>query len=195
MVLDPVPHLLCPALVLCAVTNFAPQAQIPVTDAQGAGRPASHLDVLWPDAIDRPVPDPAAVGHIVVDDKLHDVLDDLLRRSPSFRRQWRVLATSQHLEVRIRLVFKSPVAASHAATTFGTLPNGALLAETALAAGRRVPELLGHEVEHILEHLDGARVHAQHALGDASIRRRAGTFETARAALVGRQVSAEFYAR
>lgn len=189
MVLNLASPLMGPAVVVLAVTSFAPTAQVREAPYD------SSLEVIRPDVIDRTHHAPASATHIVVDDLLLDFVDDLLRRSPSFRQQWRVLVTSPRLEVRLRLVFESPVAESHAATTFRRLPNGAVLADAAIPAGRRVPELLGHEVEHILEHLDGARVHAQHALGDASIRRRAGSFETARAALVGRQVMAEFRAR
>jgi hypothetical protein len=50
-------------------------------------------------------------------------------------------------------------------------------------------------VEHILERLDGVRVAHRHALGDASVRRASGAFETARAVLVGRMVAAELQPR
>lgn len=156
---------------------------------------APDIDVLWPNVLEGPTPDPDASRHILFDRKLHGVLCDLLLRSPSFRRQWRLLASSQRVEVRLRLVRSSPLPTAHSVTTFTALPNGALLAETAIPVSERIHELLGHEVEHVLEHLDGVSVHVQHALGDASVRFRAGTFETARAVLVGRQVSAEFHRR
>jgi hypothetical protein len=100
------------------------------------------------------------------------------------------------LSVRIELVHAHRVTDAHAATAVSTLPDGSRLAVVAIPGGLRLAELIAHEVEHILERFDGARVANQHALGDASVRRASsGTFETARAVLVGQMVAAEYRRR
>lgn len=96
------------------------------------------------------------------------------------------------LTVRIDLVAHSPVPGSHAATEVSAGPDGTVLAVVSVPGGRRRAELIGHEVEHLLEWLDGARLDTRHGLGDPSVRRASRTFETSRAVLVGRLVAAEF---
>jgi hypothetical protein len=147
-----------------------------------------------PDAFDT-TSTPWDADHLLVDDKLRGTVDDLRRRSHEFRRQWALLDRSPRLTVRIRLVPRSPIRDSHAATVLTTQPDGSLLADVAVPVGARLPELLGHEVEHILERLDRVRVRVRHELGDPSVRRVGRSFETARAVLAGRMVAAQFHAR
>jgi hypothetical protein len=75
------------------------------------------------------------------------------------------------------------------------LPDGSLLAVVAIPGGLRRAELVAHEVEHVLERLDGVKVASRHALGDGSVRLGSGTFETARAVLVGQMVAGEYRRR
>lgn len=151
----------------------------------------SAIDLLMPEAIEaRLTPEPP-MASVEVDGKLQGLVDDLLRRSPSFRRQWQRMVRFPRLSVRIELVHAYSVLDAHAATAVSTLPDGSRLAVVAIPGGLRLAELIAHEVEHILERLDGARVASQHAFGDASVRRASGTYETARAVLVGRMVAAE----
>ena len=134
----------------------------------------------------------AATASVVVDAKLQGLIDDLLSRSPAFRRQWQRLERFPRLSIRIELVHANHIGGdAHAATTISVLRDGSLQAAVAIPGGRRLAELVAHEVEHILERLDGVRVDSQHALGDNSVRRASGTFETARAVLVGQLVAKE----
>ena len=132
---------------------------------------------------------------LALDAQLQPLVDDVLRRSIAFRRQWQRLAAVPRLTVRIQLVHAHHVVDAHAATEVSAQPDGSLLAVIAIPGGTRLPELIAHEVQHVLERLDGVRVAARHALGDGSVRRGSGTFETARAVLVGQMVAREYRPR
>ena len=172
-----------------AATAYAQPPQ--VTGA--LARSTTSLDIFMPSFAHPMRAVPGAGATIVVDSKLQGTVDTLLDRSLTFRRQWQRLLQGQQLVIRIQLVHSSPVVGTHAVTKVTALPNGSLVADVSIPGGARVAEVLGHEVEHVLERLDGARVSALHALGDQSVRRTSGTFETERAILVGRLVSDEYY--
>ncbi len=153
---------------------------------------STAIELLLPaeDGARPPVTVPAA--RLAVDDGLQGLIDDLLSRSPAFRRQWQRLLKVPRLSVRLELVHTNHVLDAHAATTVSANPDGSLEAVVAIPGGRRLAELVAHEVEHVLERLDGVRVAGQHALGDPSVRRAAsGSFETARAVRVGQLVARE----
>lgn len=152
----------------------------------------SAIDLLMPEAVETGLRPPPPRANVEVDRKLQGLVEDLRHRSPSFRRQWERLVRFPRLLVRIELVHAHQLLDVHAATAVSTLPDGSRLAVVAIPGGLRLAELIAHEVEHILERLDGARVASQHALGDTSVRRAAGMFETARAVLVGQMVAREY---
>jgi hypothetical protein len=154
------------------------------------------LELLMPELVGASSPPYAATASVLVDAKLQGLIDDLLTRSPAFRRQWQRLERFPRLSTRIELVHANHIDGdAHAVTTISVLRDGSQQAVVAIPGGRRLPELIAHEVEHILERLDGVRVDSQHALGDHSVRRASGTFETARAVLVGQLVAKEIQAR
>ena len=176
----------------CAVVSCL--LGVSLSSAAALAQP-SGIDLLMPEAIVARLAPQSRKASVEVDGKLQGLVDDLLRRSPAFRRQWQRLLRVPRLSVRIELVHAHHVRDAHAATVVSTLPDGSRLAVVAIPGGLRLAELVAHEVEHILERVDGARVASQHALGDASVRRTSGTYETARAVLVGRMVAAELRPR
>ncbi len=155
---------------------------------------SSAIVLLRPEAVGSP-----AVAHqpttVVVDSKLRGLVDELLQESIAFRRQWQRLTRAPRLSIRIELVHAHRVGDAHAVTDLVTLPDGSLVAVVAVPGGLRRAELIAHEVEHVLERLDGVTVAARHALGDESVRRGTGTFETARAVRVGKIVAGEYRPR
>ena len=183
--------------VACLVVGFllgssATFAQPTFTDTGAARASLATLDLLMPEVVGARPTGSAATAHVVVDAKLQGLINDLLSRSPAFRRQWQRLERFPRLSIRIDLVHANHVGEdAHAATTFSVLRDGSQQAVVAIPGGRRLAELVAHEVEHILERLDGVKVDDQHALGDSSVRRASGTFETARAVLVGQLVAKE----
>lgn len=171
------------------------QPRLPEASA-APGTATSTLELLMPEVVAARSTASFAMASVVVDGRLRGLIDDLLSRSPAFRRQWQRLERFPRLSVRIDLVHAYHIGGdAHAATTFSVLRDGSQQAVVAIPGGRRLAELVAHEVEHILERLDGVRVASQHALGDASVRRASDTFETARAVLVGQLVDADFKRR
>lgn len=117
------------------------------------------------------------------------LVERMFRGSPTFRRQWIRIAEAR---VRLRITF------DHAQIVDGSLARsvvnlGALQAHIQLRPNDPgLPEHLAHEVEHVLEHLDGVDLAQAAAGGLRGVARMAGpTFETRRAIVIGRVVAAE----
>ena len=165
----------------------------PVLPHPGPARDSlTTLDLLMPEVVGAGSTPNAVTASVVVDAKLQGLIAELLSRSPAFRRQWQRLERFPRLSIRIELVHANHVeGGAHAATRISLLPDGSLHAEVAIPGGHRLAELVAHEVEHVLERLDGVNVVRQHALGDNSVRRASANFETARAVLVGQLVAKE----
>lgn len=106
----------------------------------------------------------------------------LLQRSPTFQRQCERIASSPVLRVSIRMVLATP--SGRAQTTITRYEAGALRAEVLIRFGEDYYELLAHELEHVLEQVDGV------VLRDEMLARRAwltdsGAYETRRASEAG----------
>lgn len=130
--------------------------------------------------------------NLIVSRHFRALVDSMLQSSATFRQQCRRIAAAPDLTVRIELV-------SH------NLPHG-MRARTRLiarAANRvaavEIPalddavELIGHELEHVIEHLDGVDLTSHAARRDATVEASwaHGTFETMRARHVGLVVAQE----
>ena|SRR5688500_1241212 len=113
---------------------------------------------------------------------LQPVAIGLLRRSPTFQKQCERIASAAVLRVSIRVVYA--IASGRAQTTITRYQAGALRAEILIQFGEDYYELLAHELEHVLEQVDGV------VLRDEMVARRAwltdsGAFETKRASDAG----------
>src|SRR5215831_2928163 len=108
----------------------------------------------------------------------------LLRLSETFRAQCERIAAAPRARVRIEIV--SELEGGRAQTTMHRSPR-ALDADVLLVFGENYRELLAHELEHVIEQLDGVDLRREAAEGRAW-EVAAGTFETRRALLVGVQV-------
>ena len=118
-------------------------------------------------------------------------LDKMWESSPTFRDQLRRLAAGTGLRVRV-LVEDRPgrSLAFHARTVLSHHDGSLVLAQVYLKPGLEAAELIAHELEHILEQLDGVDLKAQAGNG---IVWKSGddTFETQRAIEAGRRVARE----
>lgn len=164
-----------------------------VAFAQPEGLPA--LEVLRPEVVGARAAQADGRAVVTVDGKLQALVAELLERSPTFRRQWLRLTSVSRLAVHVELGPRPRGGYVLAASGLEVHADGVRHATVTIPGGTRLAERLAHEVEHLLEWLDGAEVATQHALGDGSVRHRSGTFETARATLVGRMVAAELRPR
>ena len=118
-----------------------------------------------------------------------DVIARLQRESPTFRRQLRRL-DARRVEIRVWLDASQRRASSLARTHLQRHEGGLATADIYLPLSPFTVELIAHEVEHLIEQLDGVDLAAHHATGDVW-RNSDGSFETRRAIEAGRRVADE----
>ena len=130
-----------------------------------------------------------------VPDLFEPAIMELLRWSPTFRQQClRLVAEASRLRLEMRVTW--PVLPFPARTTIGRAPTGRLQAWIDLApASRHDSELIAHEIEHVIEYLDGVDVRelASRRKG-AHLSGWPNLFESERAIRVGREVAREMSA-
>jgi hypothetical protein len=128
-------------------------------------------------------------------DSLRPVLHRMWEYSPTFRRQCARLAEADYLSVVI-LVGHLPEhqkSRANALTRIHGRPGRPMRAEILL--GIRDLELyIAHELEHIIERIDGVHVELMAALEIQGVDRLGSTFETTRAKETGRAVAREVVA-
>jgi hypothetical protein len=114
----------------------------------------------------------------------------MLERSPMFRRQCLRLAAAPHLAVVVRITH--PTNAAPRARTQIRREGGQLSANVEINPYGPFAELLAHELEHIIEQLDGIDLAAKSNVARSGVRLCAdGTFETSRAVRIGTLVALE----
>jgi hypothetical protein len=120
----------------------------------------------------------------------------MLERSPTFRRQCARIAQAVHLTVELRSESRAPRSTA-AWTTIARRPaDGRLHAIVRLGPATNSVELIAHEIEHVIEQLDGVNLRHMASLRATGVQVCAGCaedqmFETRRAIAVGRQVARE----
>lgn len=125
--------------------------------------------------------------------RLQPWLEDAAERSPFLRAQLDRLLGHQLLTLSITLVNPAEVPGARAMTVLEPAASGHLHAQVRLCVEANTIELLGHELEHVIEHLDGVRVRRRLRRGDAGVRSSTShAFETDRAVLAGRRVASEY---
>ena len=114
----------------------------------------------------------------------------MLERSATFRRQCLRLAAAPQLTVVVRV--QHPLAGGpRARTQISRQDQGRLLASVEISAGGDFAELLAHELEHVIEQLDGIDLAAKAAISNTGVHSCNGGFETSRAVRVGNLVALE----
>ncbi len=140
------------------------------------------------------VDNPALFDRVAVSPVLEPVILKLLERSPTFRAQCRRIIEARHLQLTIRLTTSAhpfPVRATVRRSPFGELDARIDLTKVP----SQYAEWLGHELEHVIEHLDGVNIRQQARGNDETRELRPGIFETRRATRIGWRVADEFKAR
>ncbi len=112
----------------------------------------------------------------------------LLGRSPTFRAQCARIAAQPRVHVRIEVV--NALDSGRAQTTMHRSRSGALDADVLVLFGENYGELLAHELEHVIEQIDGVDLRREAAQGRAW-EIAGGLFETRRASRAGVQVRRE----
>ncbi len=143
------------------------------------------------------VPEPKAAAateeipsNFLVPDTYRTLIDSMLQRSPTFRRQCRRIADASHLQVTLRLG-ANRLARLRAQTR--VFREGVRLnASIELFTMEQLPELIAHELEHVIEQLDGVDLASMEGRSDSHVHVTGeDSFETTRAVRVGRAVAEE----
>ncbi len=116
----------------------------------------------------------------------------MLARSPTFRRQCARLAAAPHLTVLIR---SDPPVGTRAGALTAIQAKVAREIEAVVRVGmsHRTAELIAHEIEHIIEQLDGVDLRAKSRLPASGVRHvwDLDAYETTRAIATGLRVARE----
>jgi len=120
-----------------------------------------------------------------------EIVEDMLRRSPTFRAQCSRLGETSQLRIVIEKSLLVP--ADGAMTNITRKADGEIDADVHLGTLGDPTMLIAHEFEHILEQLDGVDLPAMAARAGTgvSVSSRSGHFETQRAIEAGQRVARE----
>ena len=121
-------------------------------------------------------------------------LDSMWRSSPTFNGQCRRLVAAERLKVVLRLEEPQRRPSFSARTVLERRDGVLVAAHVFLSPTPNAVELIAHEVEHVLEQLDGVDLEAQAGSGNVW-KREDGAFETRRATEMGRRVAREVQLR
>jgi hypothetical protein len=126
--------------------------------------------------------------NLKIPDMYRSYVKSMLRLSPTFRRQCLRIANALGLTVVLRQFLARPSERMRARTSFWTAPDGRRYATVEIAALDDPVELIAHEIEHVIERLDGIDLRARAALPGTGVHLcdgGNGAFETIRATRAG----------
>ena len=133
--------------------------------------------------------------NVVVPGALRSVLVVMWERSTTFRVQCARISAEPGVVVRLHIVTSLTQSRGRAASRVARDPAGTLAADVYLAiriAPANIVELIAHELEHIVEQLDGLELEALARRAPATVWQSApGAFETVRAIRVGQRIAAD----
>ena len=186
----PVSHLMVAALTLSTTLPTASQAasrqlRYPLLLVRASEPGPSRYD---PVNQDRPC-------NLVVPGALRSVLVVMWERSTTFRVQCARISAESRVVVRLHIATSLTQSRGRAASRMARDPAGTLAADVYLAnriALVNLVELIAHELEHIVEQLDGLELEALARRAPATVwQSEPGAFETVRAIRVGQSVAAD----
>ena len=133
--------------------------------------------------------------NLIVAEIYRPLVESMRRRSPTFRRQCDRIAAARHLLIEIKPEPPRGPGQPQGFTEIRRYQHGRILAAVRVPSSFRLPELIAHELEHVLEQLDGVDLRAKASLPSSGVRicECAGgtTFETSRAVSMGLRVARE----
>lgn len=150
--------------------------------------PAGAPSPMPPTTCDAPAL--ALPASIQIEPGLVPLVRHTLAYSPRFREQCRILAATSRLRARIAMGTRQPGLPNRARAVVQHSVSGAVLADIVIKDPADASELLAHELEHVIEQLDGVDLRYAAKKGQAH-RLDDGAFETARAISAGQQVAGE----
>ena len=136
----------------------------------------------------------AAPQNLLVDPIHRPLIELMLRKSATFRRQCMRIGAELQLTVHLAVNSAARRPDARAITRVRRHENGQVSAIVEITSFRDAEELIAHELEHIIEQLDGVDLAARAALprtGVTTVGYTANVFETTRAKRVGLKVVSE----
>ena len=117
------------------------------------------------------------------------LIEQMWRDSPTFRDQCDRLAGEPQLRVVIRGESRPTTTGARADSAISTLKNGKVSrADVVLRSPADSIELIAHEIEHVIERMEGVRLRDQGCTGTSG---RPDAYESCRAVDAGRRVARE----
>jgi hypothetical protein len=132
--------------------------------------------------------------NLTIPDVYRSYVNSMLRLSPTFRRQCLRIANALGLTVVLRQFLARPPERMRARTNLRTAPDRRRYATVEIEALGDPVELIAHEIEHVIEWLDGVDLRARAALPGTGVHLcdgGNGAFETIRATRAGLAVAEE----
>lgn len=130
------------------------------------------------------VPPSALPGNLRFAQHLRPMLEAMWRDSPSFRRQCARLGEAPHMTVMLNI-------RTSRARTYLRHADGRAVSAIVWIDLENLQESIAHELEHVLESVDGVDVRVSSARSMRGVRRLGSSFETERAREVGATVVRE----
>ena len=130
--------------------------------------------------------------NLIVGSVHQPLIVEMLARSPTFRRQCARLAAATNLTVLVRSDLPAGTRAG-ALTSIQPRGLGKIEAFVRVGMSHRTAELIAHEIEHIIEQLDGVDLRAKSRLPASGVRHvwDLDAYETTRAIATGLRVARE----
>jgi hypothetical protein len=148
-----------------------------------------YTPAVWPAAGSHDIP-----ANFIVSSSFREVIERMLRHSPTFRRQCQRIANASDLTVRLTRLAWPPPHLTRARTRIDRERSGVILAEIDVPPLDDDIELIAHELEHVIEQLDNVDLASRAAragTGVQALTRTPFVFETTRAAIIGHRVAEE----
>jgi hypothetical protein len=164
-----------------------------ITESVGeAGAPPQGTAIGFGETIDASKDDLRLLpARVVVPADIQPMFEGMWRRSPTFRRQYARLV-DESVAVVVRLVASRSELGGAAARSQIVVQQGQVVSVAVALASTLDLSYLAHEIEHVLEQLDGVDLTSAVAHGMRGVTRSGPDgFETARAIRVGAQVASE----
>lgn len=135
------------------------------------------------------VPRVPLVANFAIDEALRSRVEESVALSPTLRRQFSVIGGALAV-VEVRVSLAPLMALRRAETTISRYQSGFIRARVVVPSGVDFVELLAHELEHVVEQIEGVDLAAVARAGGAN-QDASGFFETVRARDAGRAAAAE----
>jgi hypothetical protein len=156
--------------------------------------PLQAQPAVGPAGAATPAP-PELPSNFQLDEILQPVVSALLTRSPTFRRQWEIINASPLVRVRVlSIILLQDESRARARGEVSRYADGPMRATIEVPSATDLTELLPHELEHVIEQLEGVDLPGLAERGTPGVVEvRRGVYETARARAAGLQVVREVY--